>query len=201
MLKPALAALVGGLVVGRLTSFGQTWLPDEWRSMANCAGAWCVAAFVLVLPARRVEQARVAALSMALAVVAMLAMLAGYYLTAELRGFGTSSSSVLFWVAAAVVAGPVVGATAAALRPGADSRRAALGAGAVAGILVGESAYGLVVVGDTTEPDYWVIQAVAGLAFVVVAGLRRRWRPAPWGLACTALVVATGSFFIGYQIV
>src|SRR6478735_3615043 len=131
-------AVGGGLVVGCLTSIGQSVLPDDIRSLANASSPWSAAAFALAAVAGRRDTLR----SSILAVGALLAMLAGYTLTTVLRGFPVGASMTLFWVAAAGIVGPVLG-VGAAWSLGTDPWKAAAGVAVLASILVGESVYGL----------------------------------------------------------
>uniref|UniRef100_UPI001E30791F DUF6518 family protein n=1 Tax=Cellulomonas hominis TaxID=156981 RepID=UPI001E30791F len=100
-----LAIAVGaGLVVGALTSLGQTLLGGTWfAGLANAVSPWLVASFLVGALARRGWVAALAGL------VACAAEVAGYYLVADLRGFAVGASSVAVWVVAGVVGGPVFG--------------------------------------------------------------------------------------------
>jgi Family of unknown function (DUF6518) len=50
---------------------------------------------------------------------------------------------------------------------------AALGVGAMSGVLVGEGVYGLRYIADTTYPRYWWGEIVVGLALLGWVALRR----------------------------
>ena len=124
-------------------------------------------------------------------------MLAGYSLASTVRGFPVGASTTLFWVAAAVIVGPVLGVGAAWSR-GTDPRKAAAGVAVLASMLVGEAVYGLTVIGDSTSPVYWTVQLVAGLGLVVVLGARVR-NVAASGL-CVALTAAgVAAFYVLYS--
>ena len=178
---------IGGLVVGILTSLGQGALPAEVASLANSAGAWCVAAFLLALPNRA------ARLGLVLGPLALLGMLAGYDLTTLARGNAVSTSTVVFWGAAAVVVGPVLGLGATWARDG-DPRRVAIGVAPLAGILIGEAIHGLTAIADTTYGPYWVGEAVVGLALIAWVGARTRSATAV--LLCAALAGAIAAAFV-----
>ena len=162
-----LLSAIGGLVVGILTSLGQGALPSEVASLANSAGAWCVAAFALALPNRQTR------LGLVLGPIALLAMLAGYDLATVARGNAVSTSTVVFWGAAAVVIGPVLGVGAAWAR-GRDPRRVAIGVAPLAGILIGEAIHGLTALASSTYGPYWIGEAFVGIALVGWIGVRTR---------------------------
>jgi hypothetical protein len=183
-----LLAGLGGLAIGILTSFCQTWLPAELHSLANSAGSWSAAAFLLALPNRSPR------LGIVLGPLALAAMLAGYALATFVRGFPMSTSTVVFWTLAAVVVGPVLGVGAAWARGG-DPWRVALGAAPLTGILLGEAAYGLTVIADTTSPVYWVVQGVAGAACLLAVAIRTR-AVGPTALA-VVIAAALAIAFVG----
>lgn len=173
--------LVTGFVLGVLTSFGQGLLPDEVSSFANSSGSWSLVAFLLALRAPRLGAALVGG------ALALWALLAGYLVASELRGFAASSWLVTFWGAAGLVAGPVLGLGAWWSRYG-TAVQGGLGAGALAGVLVGEGVYGLTVVGDTTAPEYWWGQVGAGVLVWLVA----TWWHRSVTTFATALVTGAG---------
>lgn len=184
-LAPPVVAAGGGLLVGALTAYAQGSLPDDVSSLANSCGPWVLAAFLLALPARR---AVVAAVSGALALAAMTW---GYYAADLYRGYPASSAHVLFWLAAAAAIGPVAGACACWLRAR-TPRLAALGAGGVAGLLVGEAGYGLTYIADTTSPVFWALEMLLGVVLLGLgmARVRRIGLPDPFLALMTAAAVA-----------
>ena len=192
----SIAIAVGcGLVVGALTSIGQSALPDQVRSLANGSAPWSLAAFILAAIAGGRDTVR----SAILAAGALLAMLAGYDLITTLRGFPVSASMTLFWVVAAVIAGPVLG-VGAAWSQGTDRPKAAAGVAVLASILVGEAIYGLTVIGDSTSPVYWTAQLLVGLGLVAFLGIRLR---SPTALVLCAGLTAAGAaaFYVLYSTV
>ena len=183
-----LLAQVGavGLSFGALTSFAQEWLPEELGSLANSSGPWALVAFVLALMA---TDGRVAAL---LGFLALLTLLLGYVVGSSARGFSAGGALMLFWTAAAVIAGPLLGVGAHWVKTG-NGAAAAGGIGMMSGVLIGEGAYGLTYIADTTYPPYWLGEVVVGvtlLALVVLARLERRSNVAA-ALAATALTAFT----------
>jgi predicted membrane protein len=94
---------VVGLVVGALTSFGQTYLDGPSNAFVNSASAWLIAPFFVgaSMPTRR------GAAAAGIGVCSF--QLVGYYLTAHVRGFPASQALVAFWAVCAVVGGPIAG--------------------------------------------------------------------------------------------
>ncbi|MEB3370851.1 DUF6518 family protein [Saccharopolyspora mangrovi] len=157
----AMAVLVG-LAAGAATAIAQGALPAQVASLANSSGSWCLLAFLLALPAPTAGFGAMAG------VASLACMLAGYVLTDVLRGYPSSTGLMVFWGAAALLAGPLLGLGAQWLRrrPG---TRAALGISALCGVLIGEATYGVLVLSGSTEPACWWAQAVLGVLLLVAA--------------------------------
>ncbi|WP_370013524.1 DUF6518 family protein [Nocardiopsis sp. Huas11] len=175
------------LGLGVLTSYAQGVLPHGLAPLANSSGSWSLAAFLLAATVRGGRTAAVAG------PVALLMTVLGYDLGSLLRGFDASLGFTAFWLVAAVVVGTFLGLGGHALRHG--TALAPLGAGAMGGVLVGEGAYGLLAIADTTSPVYWTGSAVAGVALVVRAAAARfpRVRPA---LTAAATCAGTAALFV-----
>ncbi|MFC3996968.1 DUF6518 family protein [Nocardiopsis sediminis] len=184
------AALAAGLLVGLATSFGQGLLPDHLNSLANSSGSWSLIAFLVATACPR---PRVAA---AMGVLALLAMVAGYDIASGLRGYATSLGASAFWLVAAVAVGPFLGLGGSAVRTRSQFAPAAIGA--MSGVLVGEGAYGLTVIADTTSPPYWWGSIAVGAGMLGWAIVRRfpAWRPALVATGVTALIA--GGFVAAY---
>jgi Family of unknown function (DUF6518) len=143
-------------------------------------------AFALALLART----RAAAALFGLLALALL--LAGYVAGVEVRGDAASHALILFWGAAAIVAGPLLGLGAYWVRHDRDSL-AALGSGAVSGVLVGEGVYGVTEISDTTYVPYWWCEIAVGILLLgVLAWLRLRRPPAVAMALGVALVTVVG---------
>ena len=158
-------AVVVGLVVGMATSPAQGWLTDATRSLSNSAGPWSLAAFVVARASRR------PALAALLASITLATCELGYVIASELRDIPSATSTVVFWITAALLAGPPLGIAAAWTRSSSQWRIGA-GYGVVAGVLIGEAVYGLTQIRDTTEPVYWVLEALCGVAVIVFVAVR-----------------------------
>ena len=156
--------LGAGMAIGGLTSFGQTWLPFELSPLANSSGSWVALAFGLCLSNRSPRRGG------ALGVLALASMLAGYVIVADLRGFPSAASTVLFWTVAAVIAGPVLG-IGAAWAHSTDDRKVGLAFSPLLGVLLGEGIYGLRTLADTTPTVYWVCQIAVAVGLALVIGV------------------------------
>lgn len=99
-----LIALALGIVVGVLTSFMQKYLDFPWLALVNAVSPWLTTAFVAGALQPRLVTAVV------VGVAATLLQVVAYYVTADLRGFGVSTTYVMVWSLCAVVGGPVFGA-------------------------------------------------------------------------------------------
>jgi hypothetical protein len=115
-------AVVVGLAIGALTSFGQAHLGGALNALVNSASAWLIAPFAFGAAMASLRGAAVVGL------LVCVAQLVGYELTAELRGFAAAASLTLFWGVCAVVGGPLFGAGGQLLRRGSASVRGLGGA-------------------------------------------------------------------------
>lgn len=183
-------AVGAGLVIGIATSVGQGWLPDGLAPLSNSSGSWCLCAFGLALVERDPRPAALVGFA------SLAAMLAGYALATELRGYPVGASMFVRWGVAAVIVGPALGVGAAWLR-GPDPLRAAAGIAPIAGILLGEGLYGLTVVAGTTSVGYWIGEVAVGLTLVVLTAIRIRNGP---GIALMLALSAIASviFYVAY---
>ncbi len=129
-----LLVVASGFVLGGLTSFAQTFLPDALRPFAKSASGWTLLTAVIVWGSR--SRPALSAVSGALS-FAMLVL--GYQTVSTLRGYVTSEE---LFLAIGLVVGPFIGVAASWLRR--TDVYAALGCAVVSGVAVGESLYGLV---------------------------------------------------------
>ncbi len=188
----ALGALAG-LAIGIATSIGQGTLPPVVASLANSSGSWSLAAFVVALALADGRPRNGAVLGF----IAFATMLVGYVLATSLRGFPTSTSTVVFWTAAALVVGPVLGVGADWVT-GDDRRRIAVGITPIAGILIGEGIYGLTRIADSTDPRYWIAQIVVGVVCLLSVAIRVR--SATWIAVSIGLTMAVAAgFYAAYS--
>jgi Family of unknown function (DUF6518) len=189
--RTSLSALVvvgASLLLGGLTSWAQGVLPYALASFANSPSGWTVLTALLVAAARPSL-----AWGAAYGVASFVSLVLGYTIASELRGLAYNP---VFWSVVGVIAGPFVGAAAAAV-VGRHTVRATLGAGALAGVLFADGMYGLTVVSDSTSPVYWSLCLGAGAVLVGVTALRLR-TPAGAARVVASTVAATGLLTLGY---
>lgn len=164
MARVLLVAVVA-FALGGTTSLGQAFLVEEAASLANSVTGWTLPTVALVfITARSFTEAAVAG------AVSFVALTVGYAVVSTLRGFPFDPTT---WAVIGLLAGPVIGAATFALRR--SPAEAAVGGGLLAGVLIGEGAYGLTVIADTTSPVFWwAAITVGGVLLVIVAALRLR---------------------------
>ena len=171
--------------LGVVTAFAQGWLPEQVGSLANSSGSWALLAFLLAWLAATPAAAAV------FGSLSLLALLAGYIVGASMLGYPSSAQLIIFWGLAALLVGPPLGLGAFWVRHR-GGRLAALGAGAISGVLIGEGAYGLAYIADTTYPPYWWGQIVVGLLLLLALMARRlprlRDRALSLGICATTAV-------------
>ncbi|PZE78381.1 DUF6518 family protein [Curtobacterium sp. MCBD17_019] len=182
--RPAgvVVALAGALLVGMLTSIGQSGSAFV-ATLSNAAGPWFVAAVLLVLVVR--PGARWAA---ALGVVCLELMHVGYWAATVLAGRPDALSPFGTWELLGVPAG-VLAALVAVGVVSRDGRVRGAAAGVVGAVLVGEGIRGLLVVAATTSSTAWTSEVVGGVLCVVAAVVAGR---SPIGR-----VVALGTGVVG----
>ncbi len=178
--------LAASVILGGATSLAQLLLPALLAPLGNSAGAWTLLAVLLLVALG--ERTAVSAFAGAGAFVGLVL---GYQVVSGLRGFPTSEELFLI---AGVVVGPFVGVAASWLRS--HGVRAALGAGLLAGIWLGEGIYGLTVVAATTSPVVWMVEVAGALVLLGVVTTRALTRGLDRGIAI-GLAVATSTAFLG----
>ena len=191
--------VVGALLAGVALSFGQTTAPDGIAPLANSALPVVTLAALAALAGRQLWAC--VALGAAAGPLAMV----GYYGTSVLRGFGASSSSLLLWVTAGLVAGSVMGAAVWAMRqPREDAPSMLLRGLAVGfwpGIALGEAAHGLTRIADTTPTAYWWAQAILGVVVLGVLATTSLNGVRAWAGAVASTIVVAGALYVAYGVV
>src|SRR6202012_3192021 len=175
-----LLAIAFGL--GALTDLGQAWLPQSSASLANSGASWAAVAFVLALLATGTGQAALWGL------LGLAGLVGGYYVTAIAQHVPESPQSIRFWFLAAVIIGPLLGVAASWVRRGGPVA-AAPGAGAVAGLLGGESVYGLTAIAGSTSSIYWTVQLAIAVTLLAALNAWRVREPPPMALSVVTTAV------------
>ena len=186
LLAPVLPSVVVGIAVGILTSLGQRWIGHSLQSVANSAGPWSLAAFVVARRMRSMPSGAVAA------AVTLATCEIGYVIANEVRDISSSKSTVVFWLVAAALAGPPLGVAAVWSR-GLEPFKRGAGFGVPVGVLIGEGAYGLARLTGSTSAAYWSIEIAIGVIALGVLNVRVRSGPvaasSTVAAALTAIVV------------
>lgn len=183
---------IAGLLLGVLTAYAQEWLPEDLGSLANSSGVWALVAFALALLA---TGARTAAIY---GCIALLALLVGYVLGTSARGFASGTALVVFWGAAAIVVGPVLGLAAHWVKTKAGLA-AAVGIGVMSGVLIGEGLYGLAYIADTTFPPYWWGEAIVGIVLLCGVAWQRLDGPRSVAAAAATCALTAAAFVVIYS--
>ena len=184
-----LAVLLLSIALGGLTAWAQGHLPATFAPFANSCSGWAVLTAVLVARAKPSL-----GWGAVLGVVSFVSLVYGYSLAREITG--DHYHHTLFWSAVGVLAGPFVGAAAAAI-VGRNPVRVAIGAGALAGVLLVDGIYGLTVIRHSTSQVYWTLCLLAAALLAGVTAFRLRAAVATTYLLSSA-VVATGVLSLGY---
>lgn len=178
------AAVALGLALGAATSAAQALLGGSaFAGLANAVSPWVVASFLVGATGGGRGSAA------ALGIAACVPEVAGYYLTAALRGFGIAPAYVLLWAAAALVAGVVFGIAGHSWRRAAGRERG-LGAALLVAVWTCEAvvSYGVVL---GYLDDAAVFGGIAVLLFALL-GRRGRQHTAVLAWLAPALVLGGG---------
>jgi hypothetical protein len=191
----AAAALALAVAAGVAMSFGQTYAPDWLQPLFNSAAPVVAIAGLVAFAARRSWS------SALLGALSGPAVMAGYYLTSEVRGFANSASWIVLWSTAGVLFGAVMGWAVWLLRHHAPIGLKAPAAALWPGVAIGEAAHGLARIADSTPIGYWWTQAAVG-AGVLAAVSWYHLKTWPGRLlAAASTVVIAAVVFAAYGLV
>jgi len=156
-----LSVATGSLVLGGLTSYAQTVLPEPLLPAANSISGWTIVTALVVgtAAARRGWGMRGAAIA---GPVAFVALTVGYALVSTARGWYYDPTA---WGLVGLAAGPVVGAAVGALLSRRE-RIVAAGAGVLGGVLLLDSVRSMVEVAQYTGWTWWIVVGLAGIALL-----------------------------------
>lgn len=183
-----LVAGVGlGILLGIATQLLQGILPGALAWIANALSGWLLAAYLF---GSRMPTPKVAA---AASVVMLIAALAGYYATVQVRfGYGTNAPILLFWGLGSVAGGLVFGSAGWWWRHGGPRVRAAA-VGLLAALFVAEGIYFLM---SLPDPTVGFGAITAGLLVPAVLGRNRRERVCGYLAMLPGLALAA----VGYAV-
>jgi hypothetical protein len=135
--RPIGTAVAIGIAIGTATALLQPHLSQPWSALANSASPWLLGGFAAGALAAGRRLAVTAGLS------ACAVMVAAYYITAAVIEMPVASSLSAFWLACALIGGPVSGLAGWAWRRG-SGRARAYGAAFPPGTFIAEAigAYG-----------------------------------------------------------
>lgn len=179
-------AFACGLIAGGAQSWAVLRLPAALVPLDNTAAPWFLVAFAVAMFARRIGG------SISLALVCLLATVAGFYAVEAVRGLGVSPHQVVQWSACSVVAGPLVGLAAGACRH-AGRLPAAFGAGLLGGLLAGEALWDLTGLRFSNPTEYGHVQFVVGVALTLGLTLLRSRDDLRGSAAMLGASLATGT--------
>ena len=182
---PLAAAAVIGIAIGAATALLQPHLSLPWSALVNSASPWLLGGFAAGALAARRRLALAAGLS------ACAVMVAAYYITAAAIELPVARSLGAFWLACALVGGPVSGLAGWAWRRG-SGRARAYGAAFPSGTFIAEAigAYGF-------RLHYHPAAALFLLIGLVLLCLLIRRVPWTGFLAWTVVFVVAGAIVYG----
>ncbi|MGY4856982.1 DUF6518 family protein [Cryobacterium sp. AP23] len=169
--RAVLVAVIGAVLLGGLTSFGQQYLPAWLNSLSNSAGGWTMFCFLIVWLGRARPL-----LAAALGVVVFQLLVESYSVVTEWRGFDDGDPFTSVWTIVGLAAGPLLGAAAALVRHAPPVWRA-LAVTPLSAVLLGEGIWALNTIADTTSPVYWWLEIVLSVVFLLGAVVRCRLTP------------------------
>ncbi|TFC04330.1 hypothetical protein E3O42_05420 [Cryobacterium adonitolivorans] len=172
-LRAAVLVIVGGVLIGGLTSFAQQYLPPSVNSLSNSAGGWTMFSFLIVWLSRARPL-----LAGFLGIVVFQLLVESYSVVAEWRGFDDGDPFTSIWTIVGLVAGPLLGVAASLVRYAPPVWRA-LAVTPLSAVLLGEGIWALNTIADTTSPVYWTLEIVLSvvvlLAAILHCGLTHRY--------------------------
>ena len=184
-------ALAFAFACGVALSYGQTYAGDAVRPIFNSAAPVVAVAGIASLAARR------AWTSALLGGLAGPTLVAGYYVTAHLRGFDGSASYIALWGTAGILFGAAMGIASWLLRADVGAIWRGAAASLWPGIAIGEAWHGVARISDSTPAAYWWTQAAIGAAVLLTLAA---WRVPTWTARALAVVftaaIAAGVFVL-----
>lgn len=186
-------ALAGALIAGVAMSWGQTYAPDVLAPLFNSAAP------VVALSAAVAWAGRGTVSTIALGAAAGPLAMVGYYVTAQVRGYGMSAGLV-FWSMAGIVIGSLVGVAIVLMRRRLHPLATAAAVAWMPGLALGEATHGLTRIADTTPVAYWWAQALLAAAVLVWLARTRLDTLVARLASLAAAVLAGAALWVAYGV-
>jgi hypothetical protein len=180
-----LVAIVGAVLIGALTGFGQQYLPPWVNSLSNSVGGWTMFSFLIVWLGRARP-----VLAAVLGVVVFQLLNESYSVVTEWRGFDDGDPFTSIWTVVGLAAGPLLGVTAALVRHAPPLWRA-LAVTPLGAVLLGEGIWALNTIADTTSPVYWSLEIVLSVVVLLAAIIPGRLAPRSISLVVSVWLLGT----------
>lgn len=149
-----------GLLLGIFTSFGQTFIPEPFKQLANSYSVWLSFSFIAGYLLVSYKKAAVAG------VLLQYLAIIFYYVASSLRfdmgfSFGSLISLNLVWIAGGTVAGPIAALAGAMARK--KAKYVSYAIGFMAGLFISEALYQLIILGYVGEGTVFSVVALVFL--------------------------------------
>jgi hypothetical protein len=185
MRKNIIITIALGVLLGLFTSFGQTYLPDPFKQLANSYSVWLLFAFICGLSMSRYRWALLSG-----AVVQYVA-LATYYVLIHIR-FSDGSfniSSNVIWLVGGTLVGPL--ASLAGKLYSVRSKWSAYALSYIVGLILSESLYQFMRLQYVGEGLVFLVLSLAVAAVLL-------WNYQPRVKIILPTIIVTATTYIGY---
>jgi MFS family permease len=191
-LKYVVITLGIGILLGVFTSFGQTYLPEPFRQLANSYSVWLLFSFIVGYILKTYKIAGVAGVF-----VQYLAILF-YYIASSIRfdmSFTPESliSLNIVWIVGGTLAGPIAAIAGAIAAK--KTKHLSIAIGFMAGLFFSEALYQFIMLGYAAEG---IVFSLVGLAFIVLAYYKTKY---PVVMTLLSTVLFTSVMYVGYAYV
>jgi len=180
-----------GILLGIVTSFGQTYLPAPFTQLANSYSIWLLFSFIVGYILKSYKMTTVASAGILVQYLAILF----YYVASAIRfdmslTVGNLLSANMIWIIGGTLAGPI--ASLAGLAVARKSKHLPASVGFVGSLFLSEALYQFILLGYVAEG---VVFSLVGFAFLLLSYYKVKYPLAKTLLSTAALTVL---MFIGY---
>jgi Family of unknown function (DUF6518) len=186
-----LIIFIAGILLGVITSFGQTYIPQPFTQLANSYSIWLLFSFVVgyILKSYKIVASLVAGV-----LIQYIAILFYYVASAIRFDMPFTSESLItlniVWIIGGTLVGPI--AALAGLFVANGSKNLPVAIGFMAGLFFSESAYQFVQLGYMAEG---IIFSATGILFLAIAYSKTKF---PVIKTLVAAIFFTGLMYIGF---